>query len=330
MTSRYTDVLLGLLFFGSLIGLGVATIALSDYQFGEPRYQVEILSPDVGYLRPGDPVLLFGMPAGKVVAIERLPEPESHELTGGWRVECRVRVITSLEVDVYRSLPVDSELIIEDRGLLGGKLIRVETGSSPNYVPRDKPLVAVSAASALQSASEVLSENRENLRRTLDSLTQMVEQANRGGGLLGAMLWDEPLKRNVQETAEDLREAADAIQRGEGTLGRLIMQDDMYTEAQGTVDDAQGFFASAREVADRINAGEGTVGQLVTNDELYESARTFFADVQANKGLLGALIADEELATKFRHIVDQVLGAVEDARESSPVQSAGSFIFGTF
>ena len=57
MNTRVSDILLGLVFFGALIGLGVATILLSDFRFGVERYEVELISPDVGYLRPGDPSL---------------------------------------------------------------------------------------------------------------------------------------------------------------------------------------------------------------------------------------------------------------------------------
>ena len=52
--------------------------------------------------------------------------------------------------------------------------------------------------------------------------------------------------------------------------------------------------------------------------------------MQSGDGLLAALIGDEQLADDFRSIMAQVLGAIEDARETTPVQSVGSFLFGTF
>lgn len=330
MNTRVSDVLLGLVFFGALIGLGVATILLSDFRFGVERYEVELVSPDVGYLRPGDPVLLFGMPAGKVLELRRLPEAVEVELPDGRRVACTVGVLCRLDVDIYRTLPRDSQLIIEDRGLLGGKLIRVVTGSSETFVSRDTPLVAMSAVSALQSAGELLAENRENVRRTFDNFTQLIESANRGRGLLGALFYDETLNTKIKGFAEDASAISSGLRQGQGTLGKLLVETDMYDTAQSGISDAKGFIASAQEVLDHVKTGEGTLGKLVYTDQLHDQIGGLVTDLRESKGLLGALVNDPELATKFRHIVEKVLGAVEDARETSPVMGVGSFLFGTF
>lgn len=330
MNTRVSDVLLGLVFFGALIGLGVATILLSDFRFGVERYEVELVSPDVGYLRPGDPVLLFGMPAGKVLELRRLPEAVEVELPDGRRVAGTVGVLCRLDVDIYRTLPRDSQLIIEDRGLLGGKLIRVVTGSSETFVSRDTPLVAMSAVSALQSAGELLAENRENVRRTFDNFTQLIESANRGRGLLGALFYDETLNTKIKGFAEDASAISSGLRQGQGTLGKLLVETDMYDTAQSGISDAKGFIASAQEVLDHVKTGEGTLGKLVYTDQLHDQIGGLVTDLRESKGLLGALVNDPELATKFRHIVEKVLGAVEDARETSPVMGVGSFLFGTF
>jgi phospholipid/cholesterol/gamma-HCH transport system substrate-binding protein len=330
MNSRMSDVLLGLIFFGTLIGLGIATIVLSDFQFGVDRHEVEIISPDVGYLRPGDPVLLFGMPAGKVLDMRRLPEPVDVELPDGRTVTCAVGVRCRLDVDVYSTLPRDSRLIIEDRGLLGGKLIRVVTGTSETFVNPESPLVAESAVSALQSAGELLAENRENVKRTFDNFTQLIESANRGRGLLGALFYDETLNTKVKGFADDAAAISARLRGGQGTIGKLLVQTDMYDTAQSGLGEAKSFLTSAREVVDHVKSGQGTLGKLVYSDDLHDQIDGLVTDLRQSKGLLGALVNDPELATKFRHIVDKVLGAVEDARETSPVMGLGSFIFGTF
>lgn len=330
MNSRMSDVLLGLLFFGAMIGLGLATIVLSDFQFGVEPHEVEIISPDVGYLRPGDPLLIFGMPAGKVLELRRLPEPRKVELNDGREVSCAIGILCRLDVDVYATLPRDSRLIIEDRGLLGGKLIRVVTGTSETTFDRNTPLVAESAISALQSAGELLDENRENVRRTFDNFTQLIESANRGRGLLGALFYDQTLNTRVKSLADDAATISTRLRNGEGTLGKLLTQTDMYDSAQAGIGDAKGLFASAKDVIEHVKTGEGTLGKLVYSNSLYDQFEGLATDLRQSKGLLGALINDEELATKVRHIVEKVLGAVEDARETSPVLGVGSFLFGTF
>jgi ABC-type transporter Mla subunit MlaD len=267
--SRLTDALLGVVFFGSLIGLGITTIVLSDVKFGVPHYDVDFISPDVGYLRPGDPVLVYGMPSGKVQTIDRLPASKTVTAADGTPAECRVKVRARMELDLYSNLPKDSTIVVEDRGLLGGKLVRIEKGMSDTLWQRDEPLLLIERRSALETAGDVFSENRENVRRTIDNLAQVAEAANHGTGVIGMLLHDE-------QSAND---------------------------ARGLLADARGSAAEIRAVAVSLHEG---------------------------KGLLGALLADQQLADDVRKIVKHALGAIEDARESTPVQSFGSFLFGTF
>src|SRR5688572_18844388 len=140
MANRHSDVLLGLVFFAGLIGLGVATIALSDVSFGKPQYDVEIFSPDVGYLRPGDPVLLDGVRTGKVRDIERREAPQTLARLDGTSVECTVMVRARLGADVYARLTAAGRIVVEDRGLLGGKLVRIDAGPGGEPLRPGAPL----------------------------------------------------------------------------------------------------------------------------------------------------------------------------------------------
>ncbi len=303
MHTRSSDILLGLVFFGGLIGLGVATIALSDLRLGETQYDLDLYSADVGYLRPGDPVLLYGMPTGKVRDIERLAQPQTLERLDGTPVECAVVIRARLDADVYERLTTTGRIVVEDRGLLGGKLVRIDAGPGGQPLPPGSPLVAELSVSALQATSEILEENRADLRRTLDNLASATDRIGAGEGVLGALVHDDQLAADLRTGVADLRTTA----------------------------------AGLRDVTGRVARGEGTLGKLVTDDALHTRVNAFFDDiarlsddVRAGRGLLGALVSDEKLAEDFRSIVAQVLGTVEDARESSPVHGVGSLLFGTF
>jgi len=303
MHTRSSDILLGLVFFGGLIGLGVATIALSDVRFGKPQYDIDLYSADVGYLRPGDPVLLYGMPTGKVREIERLAQPRTLSRLDGTPVECAVVVHARVDADVYSRLTTAGRIVVEDRGLLGGKLVRIDAGPGGEPLRPDTPLVAELAASALQATGEILQENREDLRRTIGNLASASDRIHQGQGVLGALVQDDELAGNVRDgvadlraTAADLRAMSSRVARGEGSLGRLVNDDSLHERATALLDD----LASVSH------------------------------DIREGNGLLGALVSDPKLAEDFRSLVAQVLGTVEDARESSPVHGVGSLLFGTF
>jgi len=72
-------------------------------------------------LRLGDPVLFQGVAIGKVVAIEHLAVP---------RGSLTARVVAEVQSDPRPCLKADHKISIEDRGLLGGKLLRISAGTA--------------------------------------------------------------------------------------------------------------------------------------------------------------------------------------------------------
>lgn len=327
MTNRRQDVLLGLLFFSTLVGLGVVTVVLSDFRFGVVRHDVTFHSADVGFLRPGDPVLVWGMTAGKVVSIERLDRPQVLGPADAPTV-CHVAIQARLDLDLRAELRRDQRIVIEDRGVLGGKLIRVEAGRADER--HTGPLIAVASPSVIQAAGEILEENRADLRSTIENLSEVTAKAAAGQGPLGRLLNDEGLADRIDRMVSNLAELSDGLVAGEGTLGRLLTDSSLH-------DDAEAMLADLRQIAADLKSGEGTLGRLLTDGALYDEARSTLGEIRQavsgvtdGDGLLAALFNDEQLADDVRSIVRQVLGAIEDARETAPVQSLGSFLFGTF
>ena len=411
MSPRRQDIVLGVFFFVALFGLGIVTIVESDFAFGVERHDLVAYSDDVGYLRPGDPVLLFGMSSGKVASITRLDaprliiHPSTHPSIAGREVSCTVQLDLRLDVDPYEYLHADHRILIEDRGLLGGKLVRIETGVDDAMAVRDAPLVALAAESAIQGLGGLIEENRQPLNEILRNVADVTAHVNKGQGPLGRLLRDDELAASLSDTItsvqdvasglakgdgtlgrllqdgqlyddarvfmSDLRSAMERVKRGEGSLGRILQEEGLYERIDAMLADAQGVVADVADgkgtlgklltesgLHDDLQAavqdvlamvrdardGKGTVGRLLVDESLFVEARDFFStagrvgeriesiatDLQQGKGLLAALLSDEKLADDLRNILDQVLGAIEDARETAPVQSIGSLLFGTF
>jgi|GEM_PF-3430494 len=405
MKTRGSDVILGLLFFGSLIGLGMVTIVLSDFAFGVERHEVHMFSENVGFLRRGDPVLIHGMASGKVENISRLLEPITHEESEGALSRCTVKLTLIMDVDPRQFLFSDHRIIIEDRGVLGGKLIRIETGNSGETIDPEQPLIAVASPSVIQAVGTLIDENRETIRQTIDDIASVAERASAGEGALGLLLTDEDLGQEVRDLVDnltsfsskldsdenslgrlldgdqiydqlqtfldDINVASAKIAAGEGTVGRFIMEDETHDSVTALLGDIRSGIDDAMAAISDLRAGKGTLGKLMTEDTLHVQATTFMDDMAAlsgdlregkgtmgklfatdelhdnantmiteitdtatalrdGDGLLSRLIDDSELADTLESILDQVLGAIEDARETAPVQSLGSFLFGTF
>jgi len=325
MKNRGSDVILGLVFFGTLLGLGVVTIVLSDFALGVDRHVVEMYSEDVGFLRRGDPVLIHGMASGKVDQITRQFEP----LTGvvdanGKLLECTVKLVCILDIDPRQYLHTDHTIVIEDRGVLGGKLIRIETGQYPELIAPDRPLIVVASPSVIQAVSTLIDENRETIKQTLDGMGKIVDLASNGEGTFGKFLSDENLAVQIEKLVNNLTDFSDKLADEEHSLSRLLENDDLYNQVESFLDDVN--VASAK-----ISAGEGTVGRLIMEEATHDDIRALLsdinqgvtdakatlADLRSGKGTLGKLFTEDELHDNANTMITKITEAVTDLREGN-------------
>jgi len=95
----------------------------------------------------------------------------------------------------------------------------------------------------------------------------------------------------------EIQKMTENVAAGEGTLGKLLSKDDALYE------DIHASAANIRSITEKINVGDGTFGKLVEDDQLY---------VEAQK------------------LLEELRAAIDDMRETSPVTTFGSVIFGAF
>jgi len=303
MTTRSQDLLLGVLFFATLITIGLVTILLADLPLGVRRHDVELLSADVGYLRVGDPVLLQGMPAGKVEALERLSEPVPVTGPDGRSLSATVRVHARLDIDPYALLREDHEVVIEERGLLGGRLVRLEPGRAGPTIERDTTLVAVSRPSLTQAAIAFIEgDDGGGLGDALVTFSDTMHDLGEGRGTLPMLIHDEQVAADVRAGIADLATLAADVRGGDGTLSRLIRDPALHDETRALVAEWTRTSDALGGVVDRVDRGEGSLGRLVTDGALVAQAERFFTssatlvdDVRAGQGTLGRLVVDARL-----------------------------------
>ena len=116
----------------------------------------------------------------------------------------------------------------------------------------------------------------------MESAKRLAQQAERGDGLLWALLFDPEYKevaRDLRAVTRNFREVSDRVLRGEGVLGALVSPD-----GGGPAGDAIGDFRAAmanlRTITDRLNAGEGTIGGLLADPAVYENLAAFLEGAQ--------------------------------------------------
>jgi phospholipid/cholesterol/gamma-HCH transport system substrate-binding protein len=168
-------------------------------------------------------------------------------------------------------------------------------------------------------------ETKENLHGFLASLRSLGKKLDEGSdGVLGVLLNDADAARNVQSIVRNLDVLVTDARNGGGIVGKLLRDDELARRFSNLVGNLDTLLANL------TNAEAGALGALTSDPATARDVKSTLANLRfvseqlaQKQGLLGALINDPDLATRFRRILTQVSRAIEDAREAAPI---GSFI----
>lgn len=326
MREATMEMTVGAFLFLALVVLAVFTIVLSQKNIFRTYYPLEVRFAEVIGVQEGDDVLLRGVKIGRISGIEVVPDG----------------VLVQLSLTRPLALREDYRVEIRTTSMLGGKSLNVYEGS-PDAPARAEgaPLVGTTPGDLIDSATRVVQDVRsslekekilENLGATLENLRQVTESLSRGEGTIGKLLVDETVYNDLQVTVANLKAATEPLAKGEGTLGRLLADDGAVYE------DIRAITGNLKETTERLNSGEGMIGKLLSKDEtLYNdlqasvaSIRTITAKLESGEGTLGRLVMDPGLYDNVNLLVNEFRATLDDFRESSPVTTFTTVLFGAF
>ncbi|MDQ3000526.1 MAG: MlaD family protein [Fibrobacterota bacterium] len=159
MTNRKNNIVVGLFVILSLLILLFGVYFLKESAPGRKSDTYHVLFTQVSTLQDGDPVKVNGVKMGKVQGIE---------LKGN-------KVLVTLKLDRGLKLPKDSDVRIQNIGLMGERQIGIQLGESQEYWPTDAELqgkIDAGIAEAMGIAGEVFVESEtlvKSLRAIMDS-----------------------------------------------------------------------------------------------------------------------------------------------------------------
>ena len=315
-----------------LLAMAYFTIVVGRQAFWLKTYPIDVYFENVMGLRDGDNVAMRGMIVGKIRSL--------------LLVSNEVLVVSDLERELQ--FHRDYRIRVVFTSVLGGRQLEIEEGSlaSPLLPPGtrlrgERPVDLIDSANGMVSdIRSMINEGgvASNLAATVANLKDVSDRLQRGEGTIGRLLVDDGMYvqlqgtlKNANDVMAQLKTVTSKLSQGEGTVGKLLMDDHIYKDIEKTT-------ANLRELTDRVNAGEGTLGKLLAKDDsMYRdlaataaSLSNITARVERGDGLLGKLITDETLATNVQQTIQELRAAIDDFRETSPVVSFSSFLFGTF
>lgn len=318
------------------VKIGVFAVVMIGCLWGGIRFLsgIDIFSRNVSYyvaypeisgIQTATPVTIQGVKVGTVTAIAFDPS---------------VNRDVVLQLSVRRSfhIPKDSQARIYTDGLMGGKAIAIEMGSSSTMLQKGDTLHAAETRDMLAAAGTELADVKERLTRVMDNLTVTLENVNAilsdnkthiDGTLAHLNSISGTMDEVLSQEKGELQTALDNISRFSAALGE---NSEHFSSMVGNLDRFSEQLAGAgvdslvvglRTTLDelnvavaRINEGAGTVGRLMNDPQLYESLRT------ASDNL--ALLLEDLKAHPKRYVHFSLFGRKDKSEKTTPAPAAAA------
>ena len=225
---------------------------------------------NVSGLQNGSQVFVGGIGAGEVLEIQVPPAPQAR-----FRVQFRV---------VDRFLPIlrlDSVASIQNEGLMGSRLLRVDPGSATARQVRDGDTIAsrepVEIGELLERAGETvqkvdgtLEEVRGGLNLAMQSFQRLSEEATQLIDTVGSDVTEFTTKGN--RIAGDVAVMIEGVREGRGTVGKLLTDDAIYDQMSSSAEQVRSAAEhmrsateSATQTMEHISRASGEFEEIVTD-----------------------------------------------------------------
>jgi len=272
MTSRISELRVGLVVVVAVAILVVGIIWIKGIKFNQTKYRYSVIFPEVGTLKVGDPVSVSGVDKGKVKKIQLY--------------QGDVLVTLDLSTDVV--LKKDANFTVKNIGLMGERFVAVQTGYSDTLLDLSQPV----RGHYDSGVSEVMGKMGE----MIDQLGRLVANLE---GVLGTKWSRESMTqiiKNLKEISHDMNallnrnkgkfdQTMDNLSHSSAELKKIIDENkeklqttvDNFGEASVKLDNVvtvlDTISISLKRLTSKIESGEGTLGQLVNDTTLYEQIK---------------------------------------------------------
>jgi len=343
----------GMFFVLGLIILGVLLEVGEKWNPFERNLPYKTYLTSITGLKVGDPVRLAGVDVGKITQIIILDDKIE--------IDFEVKPGTQIKTDTVAGLRLTN--------LLGGQFLGLSFGSPkapllpPGSTVTGKDVANIdiivdnvsdvakdfksliinlnkNQEEVLHKISNLLDDNRGNLKGAIANINSITGKLDRGEGSLALLLNDKKLYSDASNAMESLKGVTGKIERGEGTLGKLVNDDAIYRDASAMVADLKvgvkdlnAGMHDVKEIADKINRGEGTIGKLVQDDALYNQLRDASKDVgeiarkvNSGQGTIGKLVNEDNLYRDTTATLKKAERAMEGLGDTGPISVLGSII----
>ena len=337
----------GLFFVIGMVILGGLTFYAGGFEdWLKDRYTLNARFDRVDGLEMEDVVTLSGVEVGKVGEMQ---------IAGD-------RVMVTLLLDKNTVVPSGSIARIESESPLGGKYVGIKMGPAAGPALADGDEIETEEAADLTKImqdmadvaqeirvmvgsfnnnqervigqiEDILGENRENIRTSVETLARIVTENEEGiGDIVSSLREAGP---QMLMAMDSINEIADKIKNGEGTIGRLMQDEGLYDDMQALSTDLREASATLTRI---LGDNEADIREIVASlkeaapklDQTMTRIDNIARKIEAGEGTIGKLVQDEELYDETTRMVKEARHAAEDVRDQVPIITFTSVLFGAF
>lgn len=256
------------------IGMTIATLLvivgvlyLSNSNFLKKGLSIDLIVPEAGDLTTGDDVFMRGVKIGSVKEIS---------IKNGV-------VDVRLKIEKAKNIPTDSKFVIEQKNILGEKMVTIQPGLSKKYLQNatmvpgtiDKGLSKISGKAELLSDQvlELVQQTQHLLdSQSNESISYGMKHLNQSIQTIESVL--NTNKKQIHTIIENLREGSQQFKALHDTskqsVARVLQNlEDNTNKLSDLLSQSHKAAQSLDSILISINNGKGTLGKLVKEDSLY-------------------------------------------------------------
>ncbi|MCG6140692.1 mammalian cell entry protein Mce [Leptospira mtsangambouensis] len=228
--------IVGLLFIFSLVAVGYFTIVTEGGPFQKSGYQLPVYFPDAEGIKIGNKVTIHGVPFGYVSKIRLVQIDEYGNLLPDGETGIGTKVELTLLLKGKVQLFSNYEITIKNESLLSGRVVSLDPGSKFPVDPKTKeymmtepaltkveisprsgkmiPIQGKVTQDPLVSLSELIAENRSDIRKTVQNIAGITGKINEGQGTLGKLINESDVHKSVNTTLGDAQVVLKELREG--------------------------------------------------------------------------------------------------------------------
>lgn len=245
----FQNFIVGILFVGSLALVGYFTIISESGPFAKKGKQLVVYFDDAEGIKIGSKVTVLGVPAGTVVNMDLVSVDKNNlPVSDGSPNRVKQKVAMALELKKDIIFYENYSIVIKNESILSGKVVSIDPGNSEptkGRYPKKLDIKWYSSFEAEKLGRSAIKLNLEDIREKRTSI--LLSGQNSGDPIAGLSELISENRPNVKKILENIASITEKINNGQGTIGLLINDSKLHDNANTLVSDAKIVVREMRE-----------------------------------------------------------------------------------